>query len=453
MRLCRVPTAISVLVTLMYSGMLLNCGAASGIGTPKLTQITITPANPGVLKGATLQLAAAGIFDDGKPHALEAPITWQTNESAILTINTQGMVTGAGVGIAQVSASCLGMTGKTSVTVGPPALLSITVSPNQSSLPAGESEQLSATASYSDGTTQSLASANWSSASAIADVSATGMVLAHAVGATTISATSGSVIGTAGLTVTPAVAATLNIVPATLSMVLESRRQFQAVATLTDGTTQNMTANVVWGSTQPAIISMSGGGLATAWQVGSTTIVAQSNGLTGSAAINVTPLLAVTYFDRDSDEKAGYDGTIRLTNPGLTTGGLCAMVYVFDSTQELNECCGCSISDNGLRTLSLISDLTANPLTGKKPKAGAIMVVSSNPGPNGLCDAGSSSPNGVIHGWGSNAQVLPDSTVQVTETTFSLSPLGSEATVLAGECSFLEQLGSGKGICSCGTGD
>jgi len=129
------------------------------------------------------------------------------------------------------------------------------------------------------------------------------------------------------------------------------------------------------------------------------------------------------------------------------------MVYVVDRNQALSECCGCLISDHGLRTLSVVSDLTGNPLTGKKSQSGAIMVISSNPGPNGQCDAASANPNGVILGWGSSGQVLPDKTVQITETTFDLSPLSNEATVLSGECSFLQQLGSGKGICSCGAGD
>jgi hypothetical protein len=443
MKLVRVTPPISVFMMFICSGMLSSCGGGSALqvggGSLKLTQIAIVPANPAVAKGTTLPLVAAGIFNDRKQHPLDAPVTWQTNQSAIATIDSQGIVTGVGVGVAQVSASCQGITGSTSVTVGAPTLLSITVSPILSFLPAGESEQLSATGNYSDGTAQNLTqSVNWSSASAIATVTLTGMVLANSVGTTTISATSGSVIGTASLTVTRAVVAALNIIPATLSMVLESSRQLQAIATFSDGTTQDVTATVMWSSTQPAIASVNTGGQALAWQVGSTTIVAQGDGLTGTAAVTVTPLLAVTYFDRARDVNAGYDGTVRLVNPGLTAGNLCAMVYVFDRNQELNECCGCSISDSGLRTMSLILDLTANPLTGKKPKAGVIMVVSSNPGQNGQCDAGSVSPNGIILGWGSNAQVLPDST---------------EATVLASECSFIEQLGSGKGICSCGTGN
>src|ERR1700681_525549 len=59
------------------------------------------------------------------------------------------------------------------------------------------------------------------------------------------------------------------------------------------------------------------------------------------------------------------DATVRIDNPGLTCGNLCAMIYVFDQDQQLSECCGCVETHNGLRTLSVRRDLTSNPLTGR----------------------------------------------------------------------------------------
>jgi hypothetical protein len=539
MRLCPAPRVISVLSALICSGLLLSCGgisASQGGGTPKLTQITIAPSNPTIMKGASQQLTATGIFDDGTQHALGASVTWETSPSAVAAINTKGNVIGVGVGVAQVTAAYQGVTGSTSVTVGQPGLLSITVSPNPSSLPAGKTGQLTATGNFSDGSVQNLTqSAAWSSSApnvatinaaglasglivgsttitaasgtvqgtamltvtspvlasvavtpanasiaagetqqftatgtysdgsvqnltnaatwtssgpAIASVSPSGAAVALAVGTATISATAGSFTGTASLTVTPPVVIGLNVVPATLSMVLGSSRQLQAIATLSDGTTQDMTGTVAWSSTDPNIATVSSGGLASAAQVGSTTILAQSTGLTGSAQITVVPLVAVSYFSRVNSVNAGIDGTVQLTNPGLTS--LCAMVYVFDQNQELNECCGCPISDNGMRTLSLLHDLTANTLTGKKPQAGEIKVVPSDPAQNPQCDPVSSAPTGVILAWGMNAQV-PGAT---TETEYAMVPLSDgEEAILVNLCSFVKQLGGGQGICSCGSGD
>jgi hypothetical protein len=204
---------------------------------------------------------------------------------------------------------------------------------------------------------------------------------------------------------------------------------------------------------EPGIVMVSSSGMTTAEKIGSTTILAQGSGFTASADITVMPLLTVSYFNRADAQQSGIDSTVYLTNPGLTVGSLCAMIYVFDSKQELNECCGCMVSDSGLRTLSLINDLTANTLTGKKPRAGVIEIVSSDPAQNPQCDPGSLSPAGQILGWETNVQASKDA-YYVTEETFATSALSTaQAAVLSTECSIMKQLGSGQGICTCGTGD
>src|SRR5271166_5839009 len=438
--------------------LLSGCGAGGATqteGAAKLITIAIAPANQTISQGAILQLGATGTYSDKTTQNISALVVWQTSQSAIATISTNGMVTGVGQGVAQVSATYQGVTGSTAVTVGQPALVSITVSPNSSSLPVGESEQLTATGNLSDGTTQNLTqSARWSSSKpTIASVNSSGSVATNAVGTDTISATVASVTGSASLTVTSAVVVALNIVPAALTMVLESDHQLQAIGTFSDGTTQNMTGNVAWSSTEPNIGSVSNGGLVIASQVGSTTILAVGSDLTASASLTVTPLLLVNYFNLTDSHKSGIDGTVRLINPGETSGSVCAMIYVFDSKQELNECCGCLVSDSGLLTLSLINDLTSNPLTGMQPTAGAVEIVPSNVGQNGECKAASLIPNGALAGWGTNVQGSQGS-YQVTEATFVQAPLStSEAAVLPAECSMVQQLGSGQGICTCGSGN
>ena len=447
-----VVTAVSVGGTQLsatYHGI--TATASVTVTQPALLTITIGPNQSTLPLGESEQLTATGSYSDGSTQNLTQSAAWSSSSLSV-SVSIQGMATGKGLGVAQVSATCQGITGSTAVTVGAAALLGITVSPSQYSLPAGASKQLIAVGNFSNGTTQNLTqSATWSSSSAIASVSATGMVTTTAAGTSTITASAGSVTGSASLTVTPAVAVELSIIPATISLVLENSSQLHALATMSDGTTQDLTPTVAWSSAQPDIASVTSYGLVTAEQVGSTTIQAEVNGISGSASLTVIPLVAVSYFNLANAKATGFDATVQLVNPGLTSGNLCAMVYVF-SNQVMNECCGCSISDSGIRTLSLVSDLTANTLTGRKPVAGVIEVVPSNPAPNGQCNAASLSPNGAILAWGTN--VLPSTTnVQVTEESFSLEHLSStEAAVLSGECSMIQQLGSGAGICSCGTG-
>jgi hypothetical protein len=450
-------------VTAVGKGAAQVSAAYQGItGTASLTvtsaavvALNVLPATLSLPLGSSSQLQAIATMSDGTQQTVSSSATWQSSQSSVAAVNAQGYVTAAGKGAAQVSAAYQGMSGSASITVGPPALVSITVSPNQASLPLDETQQFTATGNFTDGSTQNLTqSVVWSSsASNIAVVNQTGMAVANAIGTATIGATSVNLTGTASLTVNPAAVVSLNIVPATLSITLGSSSQLQAIATFSDGTTQDMTATATWSSMQPAIAIVSSTGLTTAEAVGSTTILAQGSGFTASADITVMPLLIGNYFNRANAQQYGFDSTVRLTNPGLTGGDLCAMIYVFDDSQELQECCGCSISADGLLTLSLVNDLTANTLTGKQLVAGVIEIVSSDPTQNPQCNPGSLAPAGEIVGWGTNAQVSL-STFQVTEETFAAGALSStQQTILANECGFLQTLGSGSGICTCGTGD
>src|SRR5580693_2102752 len=83
--------------------------------------------------------------------------------------------------------------------LGGVTLRSITVSPTPTTLFAGETESLTATGNYSDGSTQDLTdTASWTSSNVnVATVSATGGVTAVDHGSATITAQSGTVKGRA----------------------------------------------------------------------------------------------------------------------------------------------------------------------------------------------------------------------------------------------------------------
>ena len=177
-----------------------------------------------------------------------------------------------------------------------------------------------------------------------------------------------------------------------------------------------------------------------------------------SASWAQTDVYRVNYFA--NNVTAAPDETVRIDNPGLTYGNLCAMVYVFDNDQQLTECCGCLLTHNGLRTLSVKNNLTANPLTGKISNNGVIKIVSStaNVGPHGptgaWCDPTANvKPTPNLREWGTHVQAV-GAGYAVTETNFTDSTLGTaELSNLQAQCSFVILLGSGNGVCSCGTGD
>ena len=152
---------------------------------------------------------------------------------------------------------------------------------------------------------------------------------------------------------------------------------------------------------------------------------------------------------------AAPDATVRIDNPGLTYGNLCAMIYVFDADQQLTECCGCVETHNGLRTLSVRRDLTSNPLTGvpfdqwrhqDRVCRGEQFAVRS--------DFQCLSRTANLRAWVTHIQNPVGTAYPITETESSDSTLGAtELANLQAQCDFVNILGSGHGICSCGTGD
>jgi hypothetical protein len=178
----------------------------------------------------------------------------------------------------------------------------------------------------------------------------------------------------------------------------------------------------------------------------------------------------VNYF-ANRNNTAGFDQVVNITNPGVqgsplsaTEGELCANIYVFSADQQMAECCACPITADGLLTLSLNSNLTGNPLTSVSPSSGMIKLVSTIP-VGGACDptassimpavvqtateAGSVAPD--LRAWESHLVQTTPGTLFTTESEFAKAPLSEdEAAFLPYTCRFVQYLGSGKGVCSCG---
>jgi len=166
-----------------------------------------------------------------------------------------------------------------------------------------------------------------------------------------------------------------------------------------------------------------------------------------------TDVYKLNYFANNTNSGAP-DATLRIDSPGLTYSNLCAMIYVFDEDQQLTECCGCVETHNGLRTLSVRGNLTSNPLTGVVSNNGMIKIISAavNGSP---CDPTTNvTPKQNLRAWVTHIQNPVGSVYPITETESSDSTLGAtELANLQAQCAFIGILGSGHGVCSCGTGD
>ncbi|HVN92112.1 MAG TPA: Ig-like domain-containing protein [Terracidiphilus sp.] len=177
------------------------------------------------------------------------------------------------------------------VTAAAVTLTSIGVSPASPSISAGATQQFTATATYSDGSTGNVTgSVIWASLKqSVATVSPTGLATGVGAGSTTITATMSGVTGSATLTVTAAAVTvtSIGVSPATPNISSGATQQFTATATYSDGSTANVTATATWASSNPAVATINSSGLATGASPGSATISATLSGKMGSAVLTV----------------------------------------------------------------------------------------------------------------------------------------------------------------------
>jgi len=210
------------------------------------------------------------------------------------------------------------------------------------------------------------------------------------------------------------------------------------------------------------------------------------------------------------------DSLVRVINPShaetLENGTLCAMFYVFDDNEQMQTCCGCPVTPDGLRTASVINDmidggfLSSNGAINKNNlSAGVIKLISAEPNwapptnnqtllpPPGVGyisapTPGGCDPSGITTGLtsfgctippgrqigGTNTSGLtptqelrawlnhtesiftPPSSFTMTTSVEKFADATLDITELCNletSCGFLVADASGAGTCSCGTGD
>jgi hypothetical protein len=157
-----------------------------------------------------------------------------------------------------------------------------------------------------------------------------------------------------------------------------------------------------------------------------------------------------TYFS-NANVSGAPDAVIRVINDGDTGGNLWASYYVFDNSQELQECCSCFVSPDGINSEDLNKNLLSNSLTRFVNVNGVVKVISSSVG-----DATANKPTAGLHGFATHIQRAQPSTPSGTGAFFVTEAPLSDANLVSGEetmlellCKFAIILGSGRGSCSC----
>jgi len=168
---------------------------------PSASEVRVTPREVSVASlGDTIRLVAKVLDQIGRVLP-RAEVAWSSADTAVATVDGSGLVTAAGNGSANVTATSGPASGSAGVTVAQ-VVAAVAVMPAADTLLPGDTLRLSARAFDGNGHAVAVAEFAWSSSDvSVASVDETGLVLAVAPGEAAIRAVSGAVQGIADITV------------------------------------------------------------------------------------------------------------------------------------------------------------------------------------------------------------------------------------------------------------
>ncbi len=331
------------LVSALSPGTAIISGSLSGVTgqvtftvTPAvLQQLQVTPANASVPRGVPQRFTATGIYSNGTTQDLSSTVTWASSNVALVSVSnasgSEGLASTIGIGTVQVSATIGSISASTPFTVTPAVLTGVTLTPASPNVPLGSVRQFTLTGNYTDGTTQNLTtqasftSGDPSVVSVSNAVGSQGLATTIAIGSTVVSASARGFSASTTVTVTQAALASIDLTPSSGSTALGFTRQFIAIATYTDGTTQVVTTQVTWASSDPtkAFISNAAGqhGLMSTVAAGVVTISATYNGVTGSTTHTINPAVLTGLSVSPGSFSIAVAGTRQLTATGFFSDG------------------------------------------------------------------------------------------------------------------------------------
>ena len=201
---------------------------------PAPARVVVTPANPSVIAGDSLQLRAQAVDAQGQPVSGVRILFAPAGMSFEASVDTTGLVRAGAVGLLPVSAVAMvpgarPVTQRVEVRIVPGPAARIAVAPAAAKLLAGQEIRLSGVA-YSSANDRRNDRLTWTtSASRVARVSSSGVVTAVAPGRATITAASGGARASVPVEVVAASVRSVEVTPATATGRTGDVLRFRAV--------------------------------------------------------------------------------------------------------------------------------------------------------------------------------------------------------------------------------
>jgi uncharacterized protein YjdB len=292
-----------------------------------LLSIALTPASASIAVGTQQQFTATGTFDDGSTQVLVSAL-WSSSATSVLTVDANGLGVAVGTGTSTVTVTSGTISQTASMTVTSATLVSLAITPTNSTMPVGATKQFTATGTFSDNSTQDMThSVLWSSsAPTVATINGSGLATSLQTGSTTIAGTWGSISQTTTLTVSNVSLVSIAISPANPHLTVGTSLKFTAVGTYSDGSTATL-VNVSWRSSKNSIGNVRSSGILHAKKGGTLTLTATASGVSGSTTVTIGTGTLVSV-------------TITPTNPTVATGSTQPFVatgtFSDGSTQDIS---------------------------------------------------------------------------------------------------------------------
>ncbi len=174
------------------------------------------------------------------------------------------------------------------------------------------------------------------------------------------------------------------VTPANPTIQTGGTQQFTATGTYSDNSTQNLTSQVTWTSSKPAVATIGAGGLAAAVSAGGTTISAALSGVPGSTGLTVQAappaptLQSIAVIPANPTILPG--GTVQFTATGTYSDGS-AQNLTSQVTWNSNKTTVATITGGGLATAVGAGSTTISAALSGVPGSTGLTVQAAQPPP------------------------------------------------------------------------
>ena len=148
----------SITITGSWQGI--EASTSLQVTSAKLNTIKITPADITIAQGTTVQFKAEGTYSDGQIKDITAMANWQSSANSVAIVDNEGLAEGISSGRTDIKATYdengIIISGGAVLRVSDAVIQSILITPENSTIQSGETQQYTATGTFSDNTQQDI---------------------------------------------------------------------------------------------------------------------------------------------------------------------------------------------------------------------------------------------------------------------------------------------------------